>query len=52
MNVLRGNTRWGGGTTNVRTFIKEELKNNQHVQAGVTSENYIQLGLVLRQFIN
>lgn len=43
MNVLRGNVpRWG--TTNVRTFDKEELKNNQHVQAGVASENYIQLG--------
>lgn len=51
MNVLRGNAPMGG-TTNVRTFAKEELKNNQHVQAGVTSENYIQLGLILRQFIN
>ena len=47
MNVLRGNVTIGG-TTNVRTFVKEELKNNQHVQAGVTSENYIQLGLILR----
>lgn len=51
MNVLRGNVPMGG-TTNVRIFVKEELKNNQHVQTGVTSENYIQLGLVLRQFIN
>ena len=42
--------RWG--TTNVRTFAKEELKNNQHVQAGATSENFIQIGDVLRQFIN
>ena len=40
MNVLRGNAPMGG-TTNVRTFAKEELKNNQHVQAGVTSENFI-----------
>lgn len=51
MNVLRGNVPMGG-TTNVRTFVKEELKNNQHVQAGVISKNYIQLGLILRQFIN
>ena len=43
--------RWGG-MTNVRTFAKEELKNNQHVQAGVTSENFIQIGDVLRQSIN
>lgn len=52
MNVLRGNVPMGGGTTNVRTFVKEELKNNQHVQAGVTSENFIQIGDVLRQSIN
>lgn len=52
MNVLRGNVPMGGGTTNVRTFVKEELKNNQHVQAGVISKNYIQLGLILQQFIN
>lgn len=42
----------GGGTTNVRTFAKEELKNKKHVQAGVASENFIQLSGVLRQYIN
>lgn len=51
MNVLRGNAPMGG-MTNVRTFAKEELKNNQHVQASVTSENIIQIGDALRQFIN
>lgn len=29
-------------TTNVRTFIREELKDKKDVQAGITSENYIQ----------
>lgn len=52
MNVLCGDAPMGGGTTNVRTFAKEELKNKKHVQAGVASENFIQLSGVLRQYIN
>lgn len=54
MNVLCGDAPMGvqWGTTNVRTFAKEELKNKKHVQAGVASENFIQLSGVLRQYIN